>query len=324
MIDEKILKLLKENRGEYISGSEIGKNIDLSRTAVWKHIKGMREAGYEIDAVQNLGYSLLSSPDLLTQAEIGTGLRTKYIGKKVHAFSLTDSTNTKAFELALHGAPEGAVVVAEGQRKGKGRLGRKWESPKGVNIYASIVLRPRIAPPAASQLTLLAAIATARAIEKTAKILPDVKWPNDILIRGRKVAGILTEIDSEADIVNFIVIGIGIDVNMGRDSLPADVAKVATSLKEEMGKSFERVILIQELFRQMEKWYEVYKAEGFGPIITEWERLSIMAGKYIRVSFLKESKEGVALGLDTDGALLLRLPTGKIERIVAGDVTMVR
>lgn len=324
MLDEKILRLLKENRGEYVSGAEIGKYLDLSRTAVWKHMEGLRKAGYDIEAAPNLGYRLLSSPDLMTPAEIGTGLRTKYIGKKVHAFSLTDSTNTKAFELALHGAPEGTVFVAEGQRKGKGRLGRKWESPKGVNIYTSIVLRPRIIPSSASQMTLLAAVASARAIEKSTKILPDIKWPNDLLIRGRKVAGILMEIDSEADMVNFIVLGIGIDVNMDMDSLPDDVAKVATSLKNETGRAFERVPLIQELFRQLEKWYEIFKADGFGPIITEWERLSIMAGKHVRVSFLKETKEGVALGLDTDGALLLRLPTGKIERVVAGDVTMIR
>ncbi|MDO8445812.1 MAG: biotin--[acetyl-CoA-carboxylase] ligase [Deltaproteobacteria bacterium] len=322
--DEKILKLLKENRGVYTSGVEIGKNLDLSRTAVWKHMGNLRKAGYEIDAIPNLGYRLLSSPDLMTSAEIESGLKTKYIGKKIHAFSLTDSTNTKAFELALHGAPEGTVIVAEGQRKGKGRLGRKWESPKGVNVYASIVLRPKIAPSSASQITLLAAVATARAIEKATKILPDIKWPNDLLIRNRKVAGILMELDSEADMVNFIVLGIGIDINMDINSLPPDVAKVATSIKNETGRTIERVPLVQELFRQLEKWYEIFKADGFGPIITEWERLSIMAGKYIRVSFLKETKEGVALGLDTDGALLLRLPTGRIERVVAGDVTMVR
>lgn len=324
MISEKILNLLKENRGEYISGGEIGKYLDLSRTAVWKHIGRMRKSGYEIEAVPALGYRLLSSPDLLTHAEIAAGLKTRYVGKSVHAFSTTDSTNTKAYELALHGAPEGTVVVAEGQKKGKGRLGRKWESPKGVNIYTSIVLRPRIAPSSASQTTLLAAVATARAIEKTAKVLPDIKWPNDLLVGGRKIAGILMELDSEADMVNFIVLGIGIDVNMDRDSLPPDVAKTATSLKEETGKVLGRVILIQELYRQIEKWYEVFRTDGFGPIITEWERLSIMGGKYVKVSFLKETREGVALGLDTDGALLLRLPTGKIERVVAGDVMMVR
>lgn len=324
MIDEKILKLLKENRGDYISGAEIGKGLELSRTAVWKHIGNLRKAGYDIAAAPNHGYRLLSSPDLLTQAEIGTGLRTKHIGKNIHAFSLTDSTNTKAFELALHGAPEGAVVVAEGQRKGKGRLGRRWESPKGVNIYTSVVLRPKISPSLASQITLLAAVATAMAIEKTTKVLPDIKWPNDLLIRNKKVAGILMELDSEADIINFIILGIGIDVNLDCRSLPSDIARTATSLKDETGIIFERVPIIQELFRQLERWYDVFTAKGFGPIITEWERLSIMAGKYIRVSFLKETKEGVALGLDTDGALLLRLPTGKIERVVAGDVTMVR
>lgn len=324
MLDEKILKLLKENRGDYTSGAEIGKGLDLSRTAVWKHMGNLRKAGYDIEAVRNLGYRLLSSPDHLSPAEIGAGLRTRYIGKKVHAFSVTDSTNTKAFELALHGATEGTVVVTESQKKGKGRLGRKWESPGGVNIYTSIILRPKISPSSASQVTLLAAVAAARAIEKSTKILPDIKWPNDLLIRGKKVAGILMELDSEADMVNFIILGIGIDVNMVTSSLAADIAKVATSLKDETGKTFERVALIKELFRQLEKWYEIFGAEGFGPIITEWERLSIMAGKYIRVSFLKETKEGVALGLDTDGALLLRLPTGRIERVVAGDVTLVR
>jgi BirA family biotin operon repressor/biotin-[acetyl-CoA-carboxylase] ligase len=322
--DEKILKLLRENRGEYISGAEIGKKLELSRTAVWKHIGNLRKAGYEIEAVPALGYRLLSSPDLLTPAEIGAGLKTRYIGKRIHAFSITDSTNVKAFELALHGAPEGTVVVAEGQRKGKGRLGRHWESPKGVNIYTSIILRPKMAPSLASQITMLAAVATARAIEKTARILPDIKWPNDVLIRNRKAAGILTEIDSEADIVNFIVLGIGIDVNMEPSALPPDVAKVATSLKNETGRAFERVPIVQELYRQLERWYDIFKKEGFGPIITEWERLSIMAGKHVKVSFLKETREGIALGLDTDGALLLRLPTGKIERVVAGDVTMVR
>lgn len=324
MLNEKILKLLKENRGDYTSGTEISRSLDVSRTAVWKHIEGLRKAGYNIDAVPSSGYKLVGSPDILTHAEIHPGLKTKYIGKNIHAFSLTDSTNTKAFELAMHGAPEGTLVVAESQRKGKGRLGRRWESPKEVNIYTSIILRPRIAPSSASQITLLAAVAAARAIEKTTKILPDIKWPNDLLIKRKKVAGILMELDSEADMVNFIVLGIGIDVNMEPTSLPPDVARVATSLKNETGRKLERVPVIQELCRQIEKWYEIFKKEGFGPVITEWERLSIMAGKYVRVSFLNETKEGVALGLDTDGALLLRLPTGRIERVVAGDVTMVR
>src|SRR3972149_7092689 len=287
MFDEKILKLLKENRGDYTSGTEIGKDLDLSRTAVWKHIEGLRKAGYNIEAVPSFGYKLVGSPDILTHTEIHEGLKKKYIGKNIHAFSLTDSTNTKAFELAMHRAPEGTLVVAESQRKGKGRLGRRWESPKEVNIYTSIILRPRIAPSSASQITLLAAVATARAIEKATKILPDIKWPNDLLIRNRKVSGILMELDSEADMVNFIVLGIGIDINMDINSLPPDVAKVATSIKNETGRTIERVPLVQELFRQLEKWYEIFKADGFGPIITEWERLSIMAGEDIKGSFLK-------------------------------------
>src|SRR3990172_3576194 len=249
MFDEKILKLLKENRGDYTSGTEIGKDLDLSRTAVWKHIEGLRKAGYNIEAVPSFGYKLVGSPDILTHTEIDAGLKTRYIGKNIHAFSLTDSTNTKAFELAMHGAPEGSLVVAESQRKGKGRLGRRWESPKEVNIYTSIILRPRISPSSASQITLLAAVAAARAIEKTTKILPDIKWPNDLLIRGKRVPEILMELDSEADMVNFIVLGIGIDVNMEPTSLPPDVANVATSLKNETGKRLERGPIIQEIGR---------------------------------------------------------------------------
>ncbi|MGZ3568369.1 MAG: biotin--[acetyl-CoA-carboxylase] ligase, partial [Thermodesulfobacteriota bacterium] len=235
MIDDEILKLLRESPSDFLSGEKISRRLKVSRTAVWKRIQRLRTLGYEIEASTRAGYRLIRSADLLTPSEIKPILNTKWIGKRIHYFQALDSTNSKAYELALSGAEEGEVIIAESQEKGKGRLGRQWFSPPFLNVYVSLILRPKIPPHQASLVTLMAAVATADAIRNFSGLIPLIKWPNDILVGDRKVAGLLNEIHSEVDQIHFVILGIGINLNVDEEMFSKEIRKVATSLKIETG-----------------------------------------------------------------------------------------
>jgi BirA family biotin operon repressor/biotin-[acetyl-CoA-carboxylase] ligase len=247
-------------------------------------------------------------------------LKTKWLGKKIHYFQTLDSTNSQAYQLALNGAEEGEVVVAESQERGKGRLGRHWFSPPFLNLYLSIILRPYISPHQASLITLMAAVATADAIRKLSGLLPLIKWPNDILLGGRKVAGLLNEIQSEMDRIHFVILGIGINLNMDEKMFSKEIESIATSLKIEMGQTISRKYFLQSLLQELENWYTIFMKQGSTMILEAWRDRAQLKGRQIKVTSFGEILIGVAADVDSDGALILEMADGKRKRVVAGDV----
>jgi BirA family biotin operon repressor/biotin-[acetyl-CoA-carboxylase] ligase len=320
MMDDEILKLLRESPSAFLSGEEISRRLKVSRTAVWKRMKRLRTLGYEIEASTRSGYRLIRSPDLLTPSEIKPILKTKWIGKTIHHFHTLDSTNSKAYQLALDGAEEGEVVVAESQEKGRGRLGRQWFSPPFLNLYLSVILRPKISPHQASLITLMAAIATADAIQKFSGFLPLIKWPNDILLRNRKVAGLLNEINSEMDRIHFVILGIGINLNMDEKVFSKEIRTVATSLKIEMRQTISRKAFLQSLLQELEKWYTIFMKQGSAVILKAWRDRAHLKGRRVKVTSFGEKLAGIAIDVDSDGALILETADGKRKRVVAGDI----
>ena len=320
MRDEEILRLLRERSSDFLSGEEMSHLLKVSRTAIWKRVKHLRTLGYEIEASTHKGYRLVRSPDLLTPSEVSPLLKTKWIGRTIHYFHAIDSTNSKAYELALAGAEEGEVVIAESQEKGRGRLGRKWFSPPFLNLYLSVILRPKIPPHQASLITLMAAVATADAVQKLSKLSPSIKWPNDILLEGRKVAGLLNEIHSETDRIHFVILGIGVNLNMGAKMFSKEIQEVATSLKKEMGQVISRKAFLQALLLELEMWYEIFLKEGALPVLKAWRDRAQIEGRSVKVTSLGETLSGIAVDIDSDGALILEMGDGEQKRIVAGDV----
>jgi BirA family biotin operon repressor/biotin-[acetyl-CoA-carboxylase] ligase len=318
--DEEILRLLRGHSSGFLSGEEISRRLRVTRTAVWKRVEQLRSLGYEIKATPRAGYRLIRSPDLLIPSEINPLLETKWIGKKIHLFETVDSTNTKAYEFALQGAREGEVVVAESQKKGRGRLGREWFSPPFSNLYLSVILRPKIPPHQASLITLMAAVATAEALRKFSGLDPRIKWPNDVLLNDRKVAGLLNEIHSEADRIHFVILGIGINLNMDASMVSKEIRSRATSLKIETGQTISRKAFLKTLLEELETWYEVFLEEGGTIILKAWRDRARIQGKQVNVTSFGETLRGVAIDVDSDGALILETETGERKRVVAGDV----
>jgi len=321
-VDGRILELLRAGDG-FASGAALSRALGVSRTAVWKHIKGLRSQGYRIEAVPAKGYRLLASPDLLTPLDLSAGLVARRIGSRLVCLKETESTNAVAFRLAEEGAPEGTVVVADTQSAGKGRLGRIWISPPGVNLYCSIVLRPPITPVAACQLTFLSVVAVARAIESCTKLTPQIKWPNDILVSGKKVAGLLNEMNAETEKVNFVVLGIGVNLNMRHAQLGQGVRHPATSLLEEGGVEVNRAAFARTLLSELDQLYDRFLVEGEGPVRAEWLERSAVRGRSVRVSCGAREFGGVVQGVDAFGALLVLTPDGVLETVLSGDVTLV-
>jgi len=294
--------------------------LKTSRTAGSQRDKRLKTSGYEIEASMRTGSRLDLSQDLLTPSEIKPLLTTEWMGRTVHHFQTIDSTNSKAYQLALHGAEEGEVVVAESQEKGRGRLGRPWYSPPSLNLYLSIILRPKIPPHQASLLTLMAAVATADAVQEISGLLPLIKWPNDILLRGRKVAGLLNEIHSGMDRVHFVILGIGVNLNMDGKLFSKEIRKVATSLKKEMGRAVSRKAFLQALLQKLEAWYEIFLKEGALPVLKAWRDRAQIKGRPVRVTSSGETLTGIAVDIDSDGNLILKTEDGEQKRIVTGDV----
>ena len=316
-IDDKILHMFKKYGGAYVSGEDISRELGVSRTSIWKHIETLRSLGYEISASPNLGYKLAGRPDRLIPEELKNDLRTKFLGKNILTYALLDSTNDTAYRLAEDGAKEGTVVIAEKQKKGKGRHGRTWVSPKG-GIYFSCIIRPDIEPKEVAKITLVSALAVCTSIRKAAGVPAMIKWPNDITIYGKKVCGILTEMKAEQDSVDFLIVGIGINVDTPSSLLP----KGATSLSEESDSSISKVDLAKGILENLEHYIGIFKKEGFRVIRDEWRDLSDTIGRYVKVQCHEGKIEGQALDLDADGALVIRLDSGFHKRILSGDVTV--
>jgi BirA family biotin operon repressor/biotin-[acetyl-CoA-carboxylase] ligase len=242
------------------------------------------------------------------------------MGKTIHYFQTLDSTNSKAYQLALNGAEEGEVVISESQEKGRGRLGRQWFSPPYLNLYLSIILRPKISPHQASLNTLMAAVATADAIQKFSGLVPLIKWPNDILLRDRKVAGLLNEIHSEMDRIHFVILGIGVNLNMDEKMFSKEIRTVATSLKIETGQTVSRKVFLQFFLQELEKWYSIFSEEGSAVILKAWRDRARIKGRQVKVTSFGETVAGIAIDVDSDGALILETEDGKRKRVVAGDI----
>jgi BirA family biotin operon repressor/biotin-[acetyl-CoA-carboxylase] ligase len=320
MMDDEILQLLRKHPSAFLSGQEISRRLKVSRTAVWKRLRRLRTLGYEIEASTRSGYRLIQSPDLLTPSEIKPLLKTKWMGRTIHHFQTLDSTNSKAYQLALNGAKEGEVVISESQKKGRGRLGRQWFSPPFLNLYLSVILRPNISPHQASLITLMAAVAMADAIQKFSGLLPLIKWPNDILLRDRKAAGLLNEIHSEMDRIHFVILGIGVNLNMDEKMFSKEIRAIATSLKIEMGQKVSRKAFLQFFLQELEKWYSIFLEEGGAVILKAWRDRAHIKGRQVKVTSFGETVEGIAIDVDSDGALILETEDGKQKRVVAGDI----
>jgi BirA family biotin operon repressor/biotin-[acetyl-CoA-carboxylase] ligase len=318
-VKEKILDYLNKKH-DYLSGDQISKHLGISRQGLWKHIQELKDSGYDIAAVPHLGYRLEACPDRLFVFEVARNLNTKFIGKKIHYFDYLASTMDTAMQLGMDGAVSGSIVLAESQIKGRGRLGRGWLSPKYKGIYLSLILRPKILPAACPILTLMSAVSICEAVKEVTDLDAQIKWPNDVLIHNKKVAGILTEMNAEVDKVNFVVIGIGLNVNNDKKSLIAQ----ATSLKEQQSQEISRVVLLQELLRRIESNYFLLEAKGNQEIINQWRNFTLTLGTRVKVDYQDKHIEGQAIDIDSDGALLIRKDSGLIQKISSGDVTACR
>ncbi len=318
-IDAQILSALREPAA--VSGAELSKRIGISRAAIWARIEDLRKLGYDIEAGPHVGYRLISTPDVLHADDLTARLgRTRVIGRDIRVFEQTTSTNDIAARLAQDGVKEGVVIFAESQSKGRGRLGRNWVSPPRKGLWFSILLRPKIRPQCATQLTVAAATALVRAIQSETGILPEIKWPNDILIRGKKVAGILTELTAELELVKDIIVGIGVDVNI--DDFPVELRKIATSLKIETGATVDRPSLAAAVLRELDRDYARICVGDFGELAEEWQEGCTTIGQNVSIRLGERVVRGRAEALDGEGAMLLRTEHGHLERIIGGDVSV--
>ncbi len=318
---DRLLLLLKNNEGSWISGEAIGKKLDISRNAVSKHVKNLRLHGYDIVSAPHKGYRLSAGSDVVSPDEIRDGLLTDVMGKKeIVWFKETGSTNIEAKRLADGGAEEGTLVIADNQLSGRGRLGRTWFSSQGQGIFLSIVLRPRLAPMKAARITLMTAVAVAETLISQTGILPTIKWPNDILVNQKKVAGILTELSADMDVVNHVIVGMGLNVNTDVIDFPREIRPLATSIHAETGKIWSRRKLIQAFLKNFEQYYRTMLEGDFEGVMKQWKALSGIIGKEVAVSMVNRKVMGMVLDVDGEGFLILKDRDGTLHRILSGDV----
>jgi BirA family biotin operon repressor/biotin-[acetyl-CoA-carboxylase] ligase len=324
-IDAQILTALRAVGPNGVSGADLSHKLGISRAAVWARIDEMRSLGYEIEASPHSGYHLKSVPDVLHADDILSRLgHVKVVGRDVRVFKETTSTNDVIERLARDGAREGAAVFAESQTKGRGRLGRHWISPKGKGLWFSILLRPHLPPHSVTRITIASATAVARAIRKQTGLTPQIKWPNDILFGEKKAVGILTELTAELDTIKYVILGIGVDVNLSADELPASLKPIATSLRIEAGRELSRAALAAEILKQLDYDYRRILSGDFDEVADEWVSHCNTIGRQVSIQLGTETVHGRAEALDSDGALLLRTSHGRLERIMGGDVTVLK
>jgi BirA family transcriptional regulator, biotin operon repressor / biotin---[acetyl-CoA-carboxylase] ligase len=321
-LDAQILKALRTAGDGSVSGAELSQQLGVSRAAVWAHIEDLRALGYEIEASPHRGYRLLDVPDVLHADDLLVRLgKTKVVGRDIRVFEKTTSTNDVIEKLARDGVKEGVVVFAESQTRGRGRLGRKWLSPPRLGLWFSVLLRPDLRPEETTRLTVASATAVRRAIERHTGLKPEIKWPNDVLIGGKKVAGILTELNAELDRVKYVILGIGVDVNLASGDL-AELRKVATSLQAELGRPVSRAELAVAMLRELDYDYARIASGAFATVADEWAAHCTTLGHEIVIRTGDRQTRGRAESLSEEGALLLRTEHGHLERITGGDVTL--
>lgn len=315
-----ILELLKKNRQGYVSGEVISKSLGVSRTAVWKHIKELKNSGYEIESTSRKGYRLIREPDLFTKDELEIGMKTAYLGKTVLCFETIDSTNRYLKEHAVK-LPHGTLIVSEEQQGGRGRLGRGWVSPAKKGIWMSLLLKPDILPKDAPQITQIAAAALVEAIRDLYKLDARVKWPNDIVIGGKKVCGILTEMGAELGRVDHIVLGIGVNANL--EVFDESLEQKATSLRIELGKSIDRKKFLFYFLEILEKYLDDYVEKGeLKNVLDICRKHSAVLGKRIRITERNQMVEVLAVAIDEDGELVVRFDDGTEKALLSGEVSV--
>lgn len=321
---QKILEFLIRNKKGYISGQEMSEKLGVSRNAVWKHIQNLKKEGFQIESIKHKGYKLIEleehQKDCLNYGLVAPHLNTKFIGNKIYYYDSIDSTNTEAKNLAEKNADEGWLVIAEEQTRGKGRIGRTWQSPKKTGIWMSLVLRPNVEPREVPQLTQLAAAAIVKALTKF-DIEAKIKWPNDLIINGKKICGILTEMAGSIEQLNYIIIGMGINVNQILEDFDEELREKASSIYIESGKKINRQALVGEILNSIEFYYNEFLAHNHKAYLDVCREESILINKTVRVINNKKEKKGKALGIDDSGALLVEID-GKIEKIISGEVSV--
>ena len=316
---EKISELLKQADG-YVSGQMICEQLNVSRTAVWKNINALKREGYQIDSVNNKGYRLISEPDLLNEMRIREYLQTKWLAKKIIYLPVTDSTNTQAKKMGEEGAEHGTLVVTQCQTAGRGRRGRSWESPEG-NVYFTFLLRPEVEISRASMITLVAALAVAKAVDDVTGLDSKIKWPNDVVANGKKLCGILTESSSDLEYINYAVVGIGINVN--QTAFPEEIAETASSLLLETGHTVDRGQLLGVFLNRFEQYYETFiQTEDMSGLRDVYNEKLVNCGREVKI--IEKDRERVlkALGIDNDGGLVVENSEGERESIISGEVSV--
>ncbi|PZD93564.1 biotin--[acetyl-CoA-carboxylase] ligase [Paenibacillus sambharensis] len=317
---EQLAALLEEKQGEYVSGEQLSRILNVSRTAVWKHIRKLEEEGYKIEASRKLGYRLVDSPDQITLTSLLPRLTTVRLGRSVKLFDEVDSTQNIAQKLAEEGAPEGTLILAERQLSGRGRMGRSWLSPKGRGVWMSMILRPTIPLPYTPQLTLLTAVALCRALRRLTGLEIGIKWPNDLLIDGRKISGILLESSAEEERLRHVIVGVGISVNLDKQHYTEDMLDRVISLKMAAGITFDRSEIIAGFLAEFEAVYTLYEQEGFAPVRSLWEALSVSLHKPCKLTTPQGIMEGIPVGLADSGALLLKLEDGDTVPVFSAEM----
>lgn len=319
---KRILELLRNNQNAPVSGEEISRQLEVSRTAIWKHIQALKDDGYEIESVPKKGYVLKELPDRLYPAEINAHLNTKWLGRSICYEDSIDSSNNVAKIIANKGCDNGLLVVCEEQTGGKGRLQRGWISPHHHGIWFSVVLKPPFLPEEAPKFTLLAAVAVVKAINKVKGVNAAIKWPNDILLLGRKMVGILTEMSAEFGHINYVVIGTGVNTNGVPEDYPPEVRDLAVSVCDAAQEPFTRVELLCDMLKNMEDLYELAVEKGFDAVLAEWRKYSCTIGQSVKVIAPDKTYYGKAIDIDSEGLLIVEKDDGEIEKVVAGDVSI--
>lgn len=320
MSNDKLLQIFMDKPGQFVSGEKISQELEVSRTAVWKQIQKLEAAGYTFEASRRLGYKLLDMPDKLDMRAISERLATKRFGRPIQLHDIVQSTQIVAREAAEEGAPEGTLVIAEQQSNGRGRMGRGWVSPKGKGVWMSMLLRPSVPIHSAPQLTLLTAVALCRSLRKLTELPIGIKWPNDLLIDGKKISGILLESAAEDERLRYIIAGVGISVNLDQSDYEAALLEKATSLRLASGRRLPREDVIVAFLEEWEQLYLLYLDQGFGPIVTLWEALSVSLYKQAKLTTPQGVIVGVPVGLHESGAINIRMEDGTVTTVFSAEM----
>lgn len=316
----RILEALRSSSG-YVSGQELCERFGVTRTAIWKVMNQLKEDGYEIEAVSNKGYRIVGIPDSVSQIEISSILNTTWAGSQVVYLETVDSTNNYARKLAESGVPHGTLVVADAQDGGKGRRGKVWNTPARTSIAMTLIIRPELEPSNASMLTLVMGLAIAKAVRDMLSLEAMIKWPNDIVVHGKKICGILTEMSAEMEAVNYLVIGAGINVNL--EIIPEEIKDIATSLSIESGHQIHRAQLIRCCLEYFEDCYAKFmKTQDFSLLIREYNDILINKDSSVKVMEPNNAYTGISRGINNRGELLVTEDSGEEKCVFAGEVSV--